>query len=274
MFTGSCHTSLAVVSSNVFGLEFFDCGLTDYELQKLSSFKIYTSVLLENVPQLIFTAIYWSEVGMSINVTFSSLASLLSVFAVVLSFCIDRDLRDMDIIAAEYYLALESNHSDGITDTVEKKVLYYSGFRDRLGRQLAQLWRVSHKNIQIGKTILTTNGAITHILHFMKSDDLADYAAEFCSEDDRSAASTMWVIRQFCNLRQSDLNDIFREHFRVGSDFEVVFYDQRDKRKRTLTVGSSHDEESNLLVAWERSSNKSGIEMMGTGMDYMLLEDK
>ena len=188
VFSGSAHSSLSVVSSNVFGLEFLDCGLTHYELRRLSSFKIYTSVLLENVPQLIFSAIYLSEVGLTPNVMYSSLASLLSVFAVVLSFCIDRDDRDLDIIAEQYFLALESNREDatsetGMTESEERTVQYYSGFREKLSRQLAQLWHVSHKNFQIGKTVLTKNGSITHIVQWMNTEDEADYAAEFCSDE-------------------------------------------------------------------------------------------
>ena len=271
VLTGRAHCSLAVVSSNVFGLEFFDCGLTSYELQKLNSFKIYSSVFLGNVPQLIFTAIYLSKVGMTTNAMLSILASMLSVFAAVLSFCIDRDGEDMDIIAAEYYLALECNRDDnalaaGITETEEVNMKYYSGFRDSLSRQLAQLWRVSHQNIQIGKTILTKNGSITHIVHLLRCDDLTEFAVEICSDDRRSGASTMWIVRQFYKIRSSELTDIFREHFRVGSDFKAVFCDQRDRRKRAMTMGS-HQEEGKPLVGWDRDIDSDRM----TG--YVLMED-
>ena len=74
---------------------------------------------------------------------------------------------------------------------------------------------------------------------------------------------------------------MFREHFHVGSEFKVVFYDQTDKRKRTVTVGSSR-EERNPLVAWDRDVDGDDIEMMGfggsagavQGTNYMLMDDE
>jgi len=146
------------------------------------------------------------------------------------------------------------------------KMKYYSGFRDRLSRQLAQLWRVSHQNIQIGKTILTKNGSITHIVHLLRCDDLTEFAVEICSDDRRSGASTMWIVRQFYKIRSSELTDIFREHFRVGSDFKAVFCDQRDRRKRAMTMGLSQ-EERKPLVGWDRDIDSDRM----TG--YVLMED-
>ena len=54
------------------------------------------------------------------------------------------------------------------------------------------------------------------------------------------------------------------KHFHIETDFKVVFYDQTDKRKWTVTVGSSR-EERNPLVAWDQDVDGDDIEMIGFG---------
>ena len=38
VLSGGCHAALSVVSSNVFGLKLFSCGITRYELKQLGKF--------------------------------------------------------------------------------------------------------------------------------------------------------------------------------------------------------------------------------------------
>ena len=76
VLTGGFYPALRLVSSNVFGLNLFSSGLTNYKLKKLTKIKIYSSVLLENVPQLVFQAIYSVKAGLNTTVMFAGLASL------------------------------------------------------------------------------------------------------------------------------------------------------------------------------------------------------
>ena len=50
--TGGSYAALALVSSNVFGLNLTSSGLVKHELKQLAGIKIRHSVLLENAPQV------------------------------------------------------------------------------------------------------------------------------------------------------------------------------------------------------------------------------
>ena len=62
--SGGAHPSLALVSSNVFGLWFLNSGLTLYELRQLQKIKIIGTILLENVPQLFCQFLYVYATGL------------------------------------------------------------------------------------------------------------------------------------------------------------------------------------------------------------------
>ena len=126
---------MAVVSSNCFALNSLSSGLTKYEMRKLVRLKILNSVVLENLPQvehlpkclkisqnlclliinvilscdsqLFFQALYAAtSAGLTTTVMFASTASLLSVIASLLTFCIECT-NDHDMKTVQYYLALE-----------------------------------------------------------------------------------------------------------------------------------------------------------------------
>ena len=67
--SGSVYPSLLLVSSRIFGLQYFNSGLTDYELRNLTGLKLYGNVFLENVPQLICQILYIIYLGKVSNNT-------------------------------------------------------------------------------------------------------------------------------------------------------------------------------------------------------------
>ena len=93
--TGGAYPALSLVSSNLFGLSILNSGLTRYELRRLAKIKVLYSVLLENVPQCVFQALYAVAIaeteGIPDSVLFAMTASVLSVISSVLSFCIALD---------------------------------------------------------------------------------------------------------------------------------------------------------------------------------------
>ena len=96
VITGGCYPALALISSNIFGLTLTSCGLTHYELKALSKIKVFGTIMLENVPQLIFQAVYAYAVDdITDAVSIAFLASLLSVAATTMSYLIDRDGDDV-----------------------------------------------------------------------------------------------------------------------------------------------------------------------------------
>lgn len=145
--------------------------------------KIYGSVLLENIPQLIFQALYAATSEFTSTLLFASVASLLSVFAAVLSYFINRDHNDVNMEAIQYYLSLECNRTVDHQNTLESpstsmsttvgsrirgeirfaeksKIEQYRGLRLKLSRSLTQFWRIPDKTIEIGATVLTKTGNV------------------------------------------------------------------------------------------------------------------
>ena len=110
VFTGGAYTALALVSSNIFGNKFYSSGLTQYELKQLSNIKIWGTIILENIPQLIIQGIYAAENGITEAVAIAFIASSLSVTATLLTYLIDRG--DADTTAIQYYLSLKCDRDD------------------------------------------------------------------------------------------------------------------------------------------------------------------
>eukprot|EP01083_Nonionella_stella_P080654 221711_1 len=99
VITGGAYPALALVSSRIFGLQIMSCGLTQYELKQMSQIKVLGTVLLENVPQLVCQGLYAYAIGNTTPaVQMAFIASLLSVTASSLSYLIDRDTDDTEVV--------------------------------------------------------------------------------------------------------------------------------------------------------------------------------
>eukprot|EP01084_Bolivina_argentea_P001058 1943_1 len=106
VFTGGAYPALALVSSQIFGLKLMSCGLTQHELKRLGKIKVVGTVLLENVPQLVCQVIYakaLNEITQAVQLAF--IASLLSVTASTLSWLIEKDTSDTDVV--HYFLSVQ-----------------------------------------------------------------------------------------------------------------------------------------------------------------------
>ena len=188
VLTGGCYPALALCSSNIFGLELFSSGLTQHELGKLSKIKVLSTVVIENVPQLIFQALYSYAINdLTQAVAIAFFASILSVTASTLSYLIDRDAADVE--AVHYYLSIEcqrgtkssynpqkatgaANVGIGITDEEKNKLINNRGKTRVLGSQLTSLFCIQPKNLEIGSTMITKYGGVTHLVQFVSNTDL------------------------------------------------------------------------------------------------------
>ncbi len=80
--SGSLFSALDLTSSKIFGLNLFNCGLTNSELSQFSDLKFVFSVLFENIPQLGIQMWFLSTYGMgkdSNSLLFALLSSTLSI---------------------------------------------------------------------------------------------------------------------------------------------------------------------------------------------------
>merc|ERR1712048_1040838 len=58
VMTGGVYPALCLISSNIFGLGMLSSGLSKFELRRMRSLKVFGTVVLENLPQLIFQCLF------------------------------------------------------------------------------------------------------------------------------------------------------------------------------------------------------------------------
>ena len=144
MFTGGSYNALALVSSNVFGLKILSSGLTQFELKQLSNIKVFGTIVLENVPQLMLQLLYASERGIGPAVGIAFFASILSVIATLLSYLIDRNGNEVKPV--QYYLTIQCQRVTAKQD-INKDV------DDLVDGPLTIRSHVSHRDITLGEKL-------------------------------------------------------------------------------------------------------------------------
>ena len=112
VFCGGVYPSLSIVSSRLFAFEFLNSGLTNMELTKLTKLRFYTTILMENIPQLGCSLLYTYYLGTpSTNTVVSLTMSVLQLLAAILNFLILR--RPTDCYAITYDLEMTVKSSGG-----------------------------------------------------------------------------------------------------------------------------------------------------------------
>ena len=292
--TGGCHAALALVSSNVFGLNIFSCGLTQYELKQMGKLKVIGTVIIENIPQLICQALYSMGLGGEITaaILLAFVASALSIIASTLAFLIERDTSDTKVV--QYYLFTEcslraqrlasitndeddmgtlatKNRKGEIIDALEAvssraKMSYSSqntltdqekenfinnrGRTAALGEQVAELMETHAKNIEIGHSMITKYGIITHVVHSVAVSDLEMMKEELVEENQRDMVNVtpIFFVSQLYASLSNEINHVFRNHFELNDDFEVEFH-KLGFRKRTMQNYDEQDEDNDKETA-------------------------
>ena len=294
VLSGSCYAALAIVSSNVFGLDLFSCGLTKYELRKLTKIKIINCVLMENIPQLMLQAAVYSSGEFSQSTLFATVSSLLSVFAASLSYFVDQKNKDDDMVAINHYLELQCDRSamSGTTQTKEVRgvranvitederelIELYRGWRLKLGRSLTAFWHLPDKTIEIGNTVLTANGAVMHIVHLMNKHVMKGYVKELLGDRLDGSVSALEIARRFYSVHRLEISEIFRTHFGLDDAFNVVFNDQEAAGSRNgsriTAVYSGSDYLVELRATTSRVSPEDKESLLQTALKVFFAENK
>ena len=314
VFTGGAHAALSLVSSGIFGLKIMTSGLTEYEVKKLNKIKVIGTVILENVPQLILGALYaYHLTQLTPNTALALSASILSITAAVLSYWIERDAADTKVV--EYYLVTEcssrtntikstitniggieeeksakiiSNLGDTenkanaaflaaktITEEEKENLLNNRGRTEGLGFEICEVFGIAPKNLEVGYSMLTKYGIITHIVHFVYEDDLEIMEEELVDEIDNHAqinVTSKFYVSQLYASMQININKVFRSHFDINDDFEVTLQHRLSSRKRTMTeednnrcikntpnLDESHLDESQMKNVLEKYFNQKRV---------------
>eukprot|EP01084_Bolivina_argentea_P122691 217412_1 len=244
VLTGGFYPSIQLISSEIFGLDIMCCGLTQYELKKMSRLKVIGTVLLENIPQMIIQLLYAYAIGgqLTSSVQMAFLASILSVIFSVLSYLIEKDSSDRKVVQYDLYTEFKYKCSGQVeydneecnmtgfvsiprgendeykTTNKEKNTLkQYCGLKKSLGENIAACFNIPPNNIEVGYSIETDCGIKTHIIHFVYEDNMkyTQNITEYA------------FIKQLYSTKTKEINNVFMKHFHLQDDINVNFICKR-----------------------------------------------
>ena len=275
---GGCHTALTVVASNIFGLRLLSCGLTRYELKRLNRIRIIGTVMIENVPQLICQALYTVALDYEATqaVWFAFIASSFSIIAVTLSYLIERDQSDANV--AEYYISLEKTPITAVlTEDEKRKMRYNKGKTHALGESIAEVFGIASKNIEIGQSMTTKYGIIMHVVHYVYKDDLEAMEEELMSEDiygkSNTSVTPKYYVSQVFAALTFDINKVFRNHFDLSQDFQVLFHHRISAKKASIRSPTLDPINSNSFAIPTVPYLNKRESVLKTVMDHLTLNN-
>ena len=308
VFTGGSYSALALVSSNVFGLKIFACGITRYELRQLGKMKVIYTVIIENIPQLACQLLYSYTLGeITSSVALAFIASALSITASTLSYLIERDTSDSRVI--QYYLSTQcstrthkpdeySANRDGddsdeiemtaynangekinnledkgpnyidtsnmLTEIEKQNLIDNAGRTLQLSQNIAEAFGVDAERIEVGQSMINKYGILTHIVHCVYVSDLEAMEEEMTEDEDdrRVQVNVRFYISELYESAKimQDITKVFRSHFKLNDDFDVVFQHRVGvKKKDLIRKHVSNDKKRNSVL--KKVANQVGIKM-------------
>ena len=127
----------------------------------------------------------------------------------------------------------------GITEEEKQNLLNNRGRTMALGENIAEVFGIPTKNIEVGYSMITRYGIITHVIHYVYDDDLEMMEEELLNEKmdvNRDIIVTpKYFVSQLFAATKTDIRDVFRNHFILNEDFEVGFHHRLGIKRRTLT---------------------------------------
>eukprot|EP01083_Nonionella_stella_P005044 14694_1 len=183
VMTGSPFAAVPLLNSYLFQLNIFDMGLTDRELRQFATQRVYSIVLLENVPQLVLQCYYLStSTAEDDSIAVASIVfSALSVCIAVLSM-----LLAQKIMSSEGYSIVRMDVTGRcVTKHAEKcRIL-----RKKLSKELSKLFGIKDTTMEIIKPTCIQNGfTVTFYVYFHDTfGKVKDYKQllEECNKDNR-----------------------------------------------------------------------------------------
>eukprot|EP01083_Nonionella_stella_P300650 1027591_1 len=229
IFSGGVYPVLALMSSRIFALGMFDCGLTRYELMRLSKLKIFGSVVLENLPQMFIQLLYISYSGApSHNTILSSVASFLSIIGACLSYCIQKTSGDCYV--NQYDLQFRKAHSTSSSELEKKQIKASKECKGALRVALSSALDVIETQMELGFVNMTQTGFVIHIVHYTSKqqlDNFNDGRAPFYGGDENQLYHHLVAsfTERLYAVKSDKVDQAFNAHFGFSkSRFEVKYH--------------------------------------------------
>ncbi|ETO06171.1 hypothetical protein RFI_31226 [Reticulomyxa filosa] len=145
VFSGDLYTTLDLMNCRLFGLSYFHLGLTTYELRQFVKFKLFTTCLIQNLPQIILqlTALGYTQKNSATDISGSVyLAFCLSVLSTIASVLGYWFTKSQVFQSDPFELVIKLHFSNRVTpsakEIVEKKI------RQNRGRYQAVIQPILH----------------------------------------------------------------------------------------------------------------------------------
>ena len=179
MFCSGTFPVLNLVSSSIFGLNFFSSGLLSSELRELSKIKIHTTIYFENVPQILIQIIYLQSGTDDLSVTILALtASLLSVASTLIIYFGEKNIANQYTVA-KYFLRFATSSGTAMSPQAKAKMDSKKKKKKALMEQLRGIVGcAANKQIEIGSIMVKDNGVVVHIQHLVTANTMEQFKKE------------------------------------------------------------------------------------------------
>eukprot|EP01083_Nonionella_stella_P070144 187521_1 len=231
VFSGSAYPVLALLSSRIFALDLFNCGLTLYEMRQLSKLKIFGSVLLENVPQCIFQVFYTFYSGSPSKNTYLSFASsFLSIVTAVLTHFIDS--KSSECYVTRYDLQLSRKGGCKLSKDQQAKISGKKECKSALRTLIASAIKIEQSYLELGHVTVTAHGFVIRVIHYVFKNELDAFKTEDGGESDENEDQMYQrLTKQFTfklySVHNAEVKEAFIKHFVFddGTVFRVKYFE-------------------------------------------------
>ena len=112
---------------------------------------------------------------------------------------------------------------------------------------------VPTKNIEIGASMITKYGLMTHVFHFLYERDLAEMEDELIRQspdrEDSISVTPRFYLQQLYAVMEAEMNEVFRAHFSLNDHFSVKFVKSLSSKKKGMNTKYSSVKDSGDDIA-------------------------
>eukprot|EP01083_Nonionella_stella_P139707 426756_1 len=256
------YPALLLVSSRIYGVDFFNTGLLHSELHELSKIKIKSTVLMENAPQLLIQIVYSFTIGeIESGTLLAFVASSLSVAASLIIYQAQKDLLSQGHMNKYFIKFYDTAGQKNIDQKQQLRIRQKKGLKEKMAFALSSAFQSTPKSIEVGFVTLMGNGCVINIQHFVFEDDMENLREKLRKKLKNAGArfhgidvqvtSDMFVENLY-DIHRKPVADALSYHFfdHVDGSFSVSYH---KTYKKALALDADDDSQ---VVAVASPGNK------------------
>ena len=217
---GSTFSTIIICNSNYMGLKLFDMSLTKRQQRVFRNKRVFSVVILENLPQLILQMIFslnyggWSEITI-----FATFFSIISIFITIFEYFTQRLL-----IQTEMYVVLsfivKSDHISRLSHSKFRKIIQNN--RLSVQRGLAKIIQIGPESIELLKPIQIKDGTI--LIFHIQTEKLDGRIVEQLLEPEIKNRNLQRTLKKCWDVQQVN------QKFKIYNIETKKIYPEKDDR--------------------------------------------